>query len=192
MPKLIECVRRVIVVDDESDICRQLREAFEAKRWEVRVCEDGVAAEHEVTAFDPTVVVLDLRMPKKGGLEVLDFIRAARPWTQVVILTGHGTEEDAIRCVNKHAFRFLQKPIPPRQVVEAAEEAIQEVPEPVRAFQSWYYSLPDHDKVVYKTASGERVTAARLFDEVQRRTRTGREFLENVMAVAVELITERL
>lgn len=192
MTQPIETVRRVLIVDDDQDVRQQLREAFEAKRWEVRIAQDGLEAEDRVTEFEPTVVVLDLSLPKKSGLEVLDFIRSVRPWIQVLMLSGHGDEDDVIRCINKHVYRFLERPVPPSQLVAAAEEAINEVPEPVRAFQSWFHALPDPDRVVYKTSSGQRMSAAQLFGEVQRRTPAGREFLNNVMAVAAELITERL
>jgi CheY-like chemotaxis protein len=184
--------RRALVVDDEEGICRQLREALESERWEVRVCIDGQQAIHAIPDFCPTVVVLDLLMPKVGGLVVQDWIRDNRPWTPVVILTGHGTEEDAIECCNQHAFKFLRKPVSPLQVAKVCEEALDSYPDPVVAFFRWFQSVPDPSQVIYQTVSGRKVSAGELMDEVQRQSDEGREFIRQVTGVAVELVIRRL
>jgi DNA-binding response OmpR family regulator len=181
-----------LVVDDEVDICRQLREALETEGWEVHACSDGAQAIEAAHTFCPTVVVLDLRMPKKDGLEVQTWLSEQRPWTPVIILTGHGTEEDAIRCCNLHAFQFLRKPVSPLEIVRECETARASYPDPVVAFFHWYAALPDPNKVVYQTASGRNVSASELNDEVQRQSPTGREFIRRVTGVAVELVMTRL
>ena len=192
MSKSHELPRRALIVDDEAEICRQLREALEPEGWEVRLCGDGVQAIEDARQFCPTVVVLDLRMPKKDGLEVQAWLREHLPWTPVIILTGHGTEEDAIKCCNQHAFRFFRKPESPLVILEACEEALESYPDPVVAFSHWFAALPDPSKVVYQTASGMNVSATQLMDEVQRQSPTGREFIQQVTSVAVELVIKRL
>jgi DNA-binding NtrC family response regulator len=184
--------RRALVVDDELDICNQLREALESARWDVQICVDGKEAIQAVPDFSPTVVVLDLRMPKVDGTKVLAWIREQRPWTAVIVLTGHGTESDAIECCNKHAFRFFQKIVSPFVIVTACEEALDSYPDEVIAFYQWFAALPDPTKVVYHTASGRTISAQQLMEEIQRQSPEGREFMRQVAAVAVELVTKRL
>ena len=184
--------RRALVVDDEPGICKYLREALESADWEAQVCADGKEAIQAVQDFSPAVVVLDLRMPKVDGLEVLAWIREHRPWTAVIILTGHGTETDAIECCNKHAYRFFQKTVPPLEIVAACEEALDSYPDEVIAFWKWYAALPDPTKVVYQTVSGRTVSAQQLMQEIQRQSPDGRDFIRQVAAVAVELVTKRL
>ena len=110
----------------------------------------------------------------------------------MIILTGHGTEEDAIKCCNQHAFRFLRKPESPLEILQVCQEALASYPEPVVAFFHWFAALPDPSKVVYQTASGRNVSATELIDEVQRQSPTGRELIQQVMSVAVELVIKRL
>jgi DNA-binding NtrC family response regulator len=110
----------------------------------------------------------------------------------VIILTGHGTEEDAIKCCNQHAFRFLRKPCSPLEVAQLCHEALLSYPDPVVAFFRWFTALPDPTKVVYQTASGKSVSARDLLDAVQRQSPTGREFIQQVTGVAVELVMKRL
>ncbi len=172
--------RRALVVDDELGICKQLREALESAHWEVQVCADGEKAIQAVQDFSPAVVVLDLRMPKVDGLRVLAWIRE------------HGTESDAIECCNKHAYRFLQKPVSPLTIVGTCEEALDSYPDEVIAFWKWFSALPDPNKVVYQTAAGRTVSAQQLMEEIQRQSPDGRDFIRQVAGVAVELMTKRL
>lgn len=192
MSKPSKLPRRALVVDDEADICRQLREALEAECWKVCVAQDGEQAMAEVRDFRPTVVVLDLRMPKADGLEVHEWTREHYPWTPVIILTGHGDEDAAIACCNQHAFRFLRKPVSPVKVASICEEALDSYPDSVVAFFKWYQSVPDARKIMYRTASGRQISAQQLMEEVQRQSPEGREFIREVAGVAAELVARRL
>ena len=184
--------RRALVVDDDPGICKYLREALESADWEAQVSADGEKAIQAVQDFSPTVVVLDLRMPKIDGLKVLAWIREHRLWTAVIILTGQGEMGDAIESCNQHVFRFLQKTVTPLAIVAACEEALDSYPDEVIAFCKWFAALPDPTKVVYQTASGRTVSAQQLMEEIQRQSPEGREFIRQVAAVAVELVTKRL
>ncbi len=192
MPHRNDLPRRVLVADDEPDICRQLREALEAGGWEVHDANDGDAASKAVADLHPTVVVLDLRMPKADGLVVHKQIKEERPWTPVIILTGHGDEDDAIECCNQHAFCFLRKPVSPIEIANICERALDSYPDSVVAFFSWFHSVPDPSQVVYRTASGQLISAQQLMEEVQRQSPQGREFIREVARVAAELVVRGL
>lgn len=185
-------LRRALVVDDEPDITRQIEEALVNTGWRVQCCADGRAAQDAIDTFNPLVVVLDLRMPKMSGMQLLRELHARRPWTQVIILTGHGTEDDAMESVNNNAFRFLRKPVSPLQIADHCEEAIKSIPGAVLAFYHWYKAVPNPDTVVFQTASGRQVSAKKLMDEIERQTSEGQEFLNQVTSVAIELISKRL
>ena len=192
MQRRIEAPKRVLIADDEQDLCKSWREILESEGWEVDVCFDGEAVRQKVEGFDPTVVVLDLRMPKRDGLDVLRDLRSSRPWTNVVIITGHGEEQDAICCLNEGAFAYLKKSVSRQDLLEQCEEARQAVPETLLGFHKWYSALPDPDRVVYQTASSGRVTGRQLMEEIRKQSPIGREFLELVASTAAELVVERL
>jgi len=191
MDRPIDIPRRVLLVDDDREICKSWAEVLQSEGWEVDACYDGEAVHEKVESFDPSVVVLDLRFPKGDGLDVLDDLRSSRPWTNVVVITGHGEEQDAIACVNKGAFAYLKKVVSNSALLEKCEAARKSVPEMLLAFHKWYGALPDPDRVVFQTASG-RVTGRQLMEEIRRQSPLGREFLERVASTAVELVVNRL
>ena len=192
MHRQIEATRRVLLADDDQGICKSWKEVLEAEGWEVDTCFDGEAVAAKAEAFDPTVVVLDLRMPKRDGLDVLRDLHSARPWTNVVIITGHGEEPDAISCLNEGAFAYLKKVVSNQDLIEKCEQARQAVPETLLGFHRWYSALPDPDRVVYQTASSGRVTGRQLMEEIRKQSAIGREFLELVASTAAELVVKRL
>ena len=192
MDRQVETPKRVLLVDDDQKICETWAEVLESKGWKVEKCYDGESVAKCVETFDPTVVVLDLRMPKRDGIDVLKDLRSSRPWTQVVIITGHGEEEDAINCLNEGAFAYLRKVVSIDDLTEGCERARQAVPETLLAFRKWYSALPDPDRVVYRTASSQTVTGRQLMEEISKQSLIAREFLERVAGVAAELVIKRL
>src|SRR5215470_15664025 len=101
---------RVLVVEDEKKLARALREGLEAESYGVTVAstgEDGFfLANHD--AFD--LVVLDLMLPGRGGLEVLTTLRKRGLQTAVLILTARDTIEDRVQGLDSGADDYLVKP----------------------------------------------------------------------------------
>jgi two-component system response regulator AtoC len=102
---------RILVVDDEEGVRTFVAEALESEANEIATASDGneAAALLDRQAFD--VVISDLKMPGKSGLELLARVRASEPETQVILLTAHGTVETAVQAMKAGAFDYLQKPI---------------------------------------------------------------------------------
>jgi DNA-binding NtrC family response regulator len=184
--------RRVLVVDDEVQVASRFKEALRTENWDVEICSSGDQVESKLSDFVPSVVVLDLRMPQKDGLDVLRDIERDHPWTRVVVVTGHGEEEDVIKCLNTGAYRYLKKPVGIDDLLNACEGALNDVPTVLWTLNSWYRALPDKDKMIFRTASGRRLSARELMKEITEQTELGREIVEQVLTVAVELIRTRL
>lgn len=184
--------KRVLLVDDAEEICKSWAEVLQSEGWAVEQCYDGEEVKEKVEQFDPAVVVLDLRMPKRDGIDVLKDLRTSRPWTKVVIATGHGEEEDAIKCLNEGAFAYLKKTVSNQDLIEKCELARQAVPETLLAFHRWYRALPDPDRVVYQSASSGAVSGRQLMEEIAKQTPIAREFIELVAGTAAELVMKRL
>jgi CheY-like chemotaxis protein len=184
--------KRILVVDDEADVRARMSEALEAEGWTVTACGDGSTVGATVQEFNPTVVLLDLKMPKKDGLAVLEELRKSHPWTQIVILNGHGDEDDAISCLNHDAFRYLRKPVSLSTLYQYCDDARKNVPTVLWAINLWYRALPDPGKVVFNTASGRAVSADDLINEIREQTAIGKEFVCKVLGLATELIVKRM
>jgi DNA-binding NtrC family response regulator len=113
-----------LLVDDEVDFVTTLAERLEMRELDsVAVVHDGEAALSYVAAHKPRVVVLDLRMPGRGGMEVLREIKTRHPEIEVIIFTGHGTERDEMKALELGAFAYMQKPVDIERLARTMQEA---------------------------------------------------------------------
>jgi len=101
----------ILVVDDEPRLRTFLTEALQEKGYLVEVAEDGAAAVAKARAARFDVALCDLSMPGIGGLQALEQMKGIDPDIEFIIITAHGTLENAIESLRKGAFDFLQKPI---------------------------------------------------------------------------------
>jgi len=101
---------RILVVDDDPDIRQTLAEILGYDGHVVEVARDGIEAQRllEKVAFD--IVLCDVRMPGKDGMELLDWAKKTRPDVEFIMLSGHATIETAVEATKKGAFDFLEKP----------------------------------------------------------------------------------
>lgn len=99
----------VLVVDDEAIIRRSLRRRLRYEGWTVVEAASGPAALQALGRGPVDLVVLDIKMPGMDGLEVLQRIRKESPGVAVVMHTGHGDIETAVRAIQAGAAHFLEK-----------------------------------------------------------------------------------
>ncbi len=116
---------RVLVVDDEKFIRDILADFLGMEGYEVRTAEDGVAALHEMSRQPYDVVISDLKMPKMGGIELLDEISKRSPNVLTVIMTGFGTVETAIDAMKRGAYDYVLKPFKVEEVVHIIQRALE-------------------------------------------------------------------
>ena len=115
--------QRILIADDDAALVENL--ASQLTRWgyEVETATDASQAHERAATLQPSVVIADLFMPGLGGLEFLRFVHEELPTTPVVVLTGHGTIENAVAAMKEGAFDYLTKPVDPkglRTIVETA------------------------------------------------------------------------
>jgi DNA-binding response OmpR family regulator len=107
----------VLIVDDEQRYADMLSRRLTLRGLTCQVCYDGQTA-IDLLAHEPfTLVILDLRLPDLYGTEVLAKIKHSHPPTEVVILTGHGTDQDREQCLEIGAYAFLNKPVDIDQLI---------------------------------------------------------------------------
>jgi DNA-binding NtrC family response regulator len=102
---------KILLVDDEEDYVRTMAERLEMRDLGSEVALNGEEALAMVEGDLPDVMVLDLKMPGMGGLEVLESVKENYPSVQVIILTGHGSEKERVEALRLGAFAYLQKPV---------------------------------------------------------------------------------
>lgn len=101
---------KILIVDDEKAIRRTLKEILEYEKYEVEEAEDGEIGLQKIEKNNYDVVILDVKMPKKDGLEVLGDMQQKGIDTPVIVLSGHGNTDTAVEAVKKGAFDYISKP----------------------------------------------------------------------------------
>lgn len=113
----------VLLVDDEREFVMALSERLQMREIAADVAFDGQQALESVSAGEPEVMVLDLRMPGMDGTEVLERVKRDHPHVEVIIATAHGTEKDELIVRKLGAFDYLPKPIDVNVLAEKIKQA---------------------------------------------------------------------
>src|SRR5436309_8609433 len=117
---------RVLIVDDDLALLQALSEALRLRVDEVTVdtADSGAAALDRIAARDYDAIVTDIKMPGMDGLALLTEIRARRPETPTLMITGHGEHALAVHALRGGAHDFIQKPIDRDYFVASLRRAI--------------------------------------------------------------------
>lgn len=102
---------RVLFVDDEEELVSAVIERLELRGIEATGCLSGHEALERLATERFDVVVLDVKMPGLGGLDVVRRINEKHPGLRVILLTGHSSVEDAEVGLQLGAIAYLQKPV---------------------------------------------------------------------------------
>ena len=101
----------ILVVDDESEIRESLKGVLEDEGYKTSVAESGEACLEQLRKREVDVVLLDIWLPGIDGLETLQKIRELDKLPEVIMISGHGTIETAVRATKLGAYDFLEKPL---------------------------------------------------------------------------------
>jgi DNA-binding NtrC family response regulator len=101
---------KILIIDDERAIRRTLKEILQYEKFDVAEAEDGEQGIDMIRKYDYDVVICDIKMPKKDGIEVLDAVNQMGKHVPLIVLSGHGNIETAVEAVKKGAFDFIPKP----------------------------------------------------------------------------------
>ena len=130
--KAMTALRKVLVVDDDPVIGKSFDRVLSNKGYAVITARDGEEALAKLNAEHYDAVFTDTKMPGMDGLEVAERVRAKRPWTPVVIITGYGTADHEARAEAAGVREFLRKPLSPEMIEASARNAVA-APAPVAA-----------------------------------------------------------
>jgi CheY-like chemotaxis protein len=122
-----EMPSKVLLVDDEREFVQTLSERLIMRDMGPAVAYDGESALNLIKEDEPEVIIVDLKMPGIDGLEVLRKVKETRPEIEVIILTGHGHEEDRELCMKLGAFAYLQKPFDINELSEIIKKANEKI-----------------------------------------------------------------
>ncbi len=115
---------RALLVDDEKELVTALVERLGYRGIEAEYALDGVEALAKMREGGFQVVVLDLKLPGMGGMEVLHRLRRDYPQVPVLLITGHGAPTDEVEPSPEGAFDYLVKPVDLDNLIAKMREAV--------------------------------------------------------------------
>ncbi len=114
----------VLVVEDQVDVLRLLVGILTQKGYAIVAADQGGQALRLAADLKPDVVLLDLQLPDRDGLEVLHELRGLDESLPAIILTGHGSPDSVRRAMRTGAFEFFTKPFVQDELIRAVQAAL--------------------------------------------------------------------
>ena len=115
----------ILVIDDEPNILTTVRRSLELEGYAVEVAGGAAAGLAKLVEHDIDLVLLDVMMPGETGLEALPKLRAAKPETMVVMMSGNATIETAVQATKGGAHDFVEKPLSGDKLLLTVQNALQ-------------------------------------------------------------------
>jgi len=116
---------RVLIVDDENQFVDAVVERLRLRGLEADGATSGRDAMQLLAEHTYDILLLDVKMPVQGGLEIIKEVRAKWPHLKVVLLTGHGSTQDAEEGLRHGAFKYLMKPVDIADLIDVFRAALQ-------------------------------------------------------------------
>ncbi|MFZ3014973.1 MAG: sigma-54 dependent transcriptional regulator [Nitrospira sp.] len=116
----------ILVVDDEEAIRTSLRSILEDEGYEVSVAANGVEALKIYGTDPPDLMILDIWMPAMDGLETLRRVKEFVPATQIMMMSGHGSIETAVKAIKLGAYDYIEKPLSLENVTFRVKQALEQ------------------------------------------------------------------
>jgi DNA-binding NtrC family response regulator len=156
---------KLLVVDDEKNIREGLAASLQMDGYEVETAAAGDEGWKRFQKGDIDMVISDLRMPGVSGEELLKRISAETPGVPVIVLTGHGTVENAVSAMRNGAYDFLTKPVNLERLSLLVKRALQN-----RELALRHRQLEEEleQKKQFETIIGSSVPMRRVFDTISR------------------------
>ena len=114
----------VLVVDDDYHMRLALKESLSKAGYAVSVAEDGMEAVEAVKKNPLDLMITDVKMPRLNGLDLLSQVREMSPFLPVILITGYGTIQDAVRVMKEGAFDYIQKPFNTETLYNVVKRAL--------------------------------------------------------------------
>jgi DNA-binding response OmpR family regulator len=116
--------KKILIVDDEKNIRITVQRALQDMDLDIELAVDGNDALHSAQKKHPDIVLLDIRMPGMSGMEVLETLRKKYPDIRIIMISAHGTVENAVEALKLGACDFLRKPFTPDEIRTAVNDAL--------------------------------------------------------------------
>jgi len=118
---------KILIIDDEKDVADILKDFLFNKERLIDVCYDGLAGIERIQKSFYDLIIVDLVMPKVGGLDILRYAKKINPDVLVIIITGHASLETAVMAIKEGAYDYIRKPCKLEEIRIVVENAIDKI-----------------------------------------------------------------
>jgi len=174
--------RKILIADDEPDILEILKYNLVNEGYQVITAKDGDEAIEKAKIFQPDLVILDIMMPKKSGVQVCEILRAQSAFrnTLIIFLTALNDESTQIRGLETGADDYVSKPISPKVFISRVNALFRRVPKKESKIVEVDGLIIDPEKFVVQLEGKEILLAKKEFELLHLlASRPGRVFLRN-------------
>lgn len=134
----------ILIIEDDIRLRAQIQKYLESKGHGVDFATDGKEGLESIQQIAYDVIVMDVKLPVMSGTEVLGEVAKTLPvHPPIIIITGHGDKDTAIKAVHFGAFDFIEKPFHPPTLDQSIQRAITEKKQDILAFKA-YVSMPEN------------------------------------------------
>lgn len=121
----MEIKKKVLLIDDDESLCRVISYHLNQEGYSVKVSNEGKEGLKIFNNFQPDLLLCDIKLPDKNGLEILEEILKNRPDLPVIMITAHGTVEDAVKAMKMGAYDYIGKPFDKDELKITVKKALQ-------------------------------------------------------------------
>jgi CheY-like chemotaxis protein len=114
---------KILIIDDENEFCSLLKEYFEAEGYTVSCSNEGLEGVEKLKSFDPSIILLDMRMPGMNGNEALKKIKELTP-SPVLCVSAVIDNKVVKECLQNGAYAYVFKPINLEELSQTIESAL--------------------------------------------------------------------
>jgi len=134
---------RLLLVDDETQFLETICKRLELRNFEVTPVSSGEEAIEVARKNEFEIALVDLKMPGMGGEQVLETLKKEHKFLEVIVLTGHGSIDSAVRSTKLGAYYYLQKPCELEILLQVLKEAYQK-----RIQKKYGYKDEEMEKII--------------------------------------------
>lgn len=185
---------RILLVDDEPAIVKAFTRALRREGYTVDLAYSGEEGWQKYQERYYDVVIVDWKMDKMNGMQLLQKIDEMHPFAKVIMITAFGDEETAIKAHHHHAFDYIKKPVEPSDLVATVKEAIRRKDGIIAALEDWVEAdLEASSQPFIATLSGSQESQVwsvkDILEEIKANTERGREEYRNLVQLTIDLLT---
>lgn len=184
----------VLLVDDEEQIIKQYNRALKREGYIVDTAYSGEKGWDKYQQRYYDVVIVDWKMGKMSGMDLLEKIDDKHPAAKVIMITAFADEDSAIEAHHRHAFDYLKKPVKMKLLLEKVAEAVKRKDGVIAALEDWVVEYPEEaarpEEAIFSPSGDTKIWSAKdILDAIKSNSPEGQDEYKKIIKLTIDLLT---